>query len=301
MDDKLWEKWYNAVMDGKKRKIKRINPGEDIDLPLSFGYTALMIAVLRRYWDIVPLLLAKGADTEVKDWDGHTAQMIAVKWGCTKMAQLIENYKEQKQNGHMMDERLLKRWYRAMDKWFRAARNNDIDQLKRFIDAGIKIDLRDSFRYNDTALILAAERGYAAIVKLLLEKGANPDLQNKFGRTALTCAVRHKYTEIVQLLLEKGANPDLPDENGITARREAFFKEEIAQLIEKYQNQQKIDKERKTIIKKEEDVFNKLKTIAEDKKDEKHEQIANDVINQYKEDEASKNKSNEDEADPNNN
>jgi serine/threonine-protein phosphatase 6 regulatory ankyrin repeat subunit B len=59
--------------------------------------------------------------------------------------------------------------------------------------------------------------GKTEIVKILLEKGANPDLQGKNGYTALMVASMNGHTDIVTELLNKSANPDLKNAEGKTA------------------------------------------------------------------------------------
>ena len=59
-------------------------------------------------------------------------------------------------------------------------------------------------------LLSAAQKGHAAVVKLLLETGkANPDLTDWSGRTPLSWAAENGHEVVVKLLLETGkANPD---------------------------------------------------------------------------------------------
>jgi hypothetical protein len=76
-------------------------------------------------------------------------------------------------------------------------------------------ELRQSIRASRTGvvgsqLILAlAETGLLLPMGLLLEKGSNIDVQNNAGHTALMIALYCKQYAIVRLLLEKGANTKL--------------------------------------------------------------------------------------------
>lgn len=54
----------------------------------------------------------------------------------------------------------------------------------------------------DSVLMVAAVQGYVAIVKLLLESGADPNFVGKFGRTALEMARDKGHQRIVEMLLE---------------------------------------------------------------------------------------------------
>ncbi len=55
--------------------------------------------------------------------------------------------------------------------------------------------------HGNTALILAAYKGYPEIVELLLNKGADINTRGKEDLTALSSASKHGHTEIVKLLL----------------------------------------------------------------------------------------------------
>ncbi|KAL4660099.1 KN motif and ankyrin repeat domain-containing protein 4-like [Arapaima gigas] len=62
------------------------------------------------------------------------------------------------------------------------------------------VDTRAS-QTGQTALMLAASHGRSAMVHLLLECGANPNVQDYSGSTALICACEHGHTDVVCLLL----------------------------------------------------------------------------------------------------
>ena len=69
--------------------------------------------------------------------------------------------------------------------------------------ASIMVDSEDSYRR--TPLSYAAENGHEAVVKLLLEKGAELEPKDKDGRTPLWWAARSGHEAVVKRLLEKGA------------------------------------------------------------------------------------------------
>jgi ankyrin repeat protein len=69
---------------------------------------------------------------------------------------------------------------------------------------GIEIDPKG---YNRKPIHAATIVGSIEIVKYLLERGANVNIQNKFGDTALHFAVHHNRALIIEILLKAHANP----------------------------------------------------------------------------------------------
>lgn len=68
-----------------------------------------------------------------------------------------------------------------------------------------------------TALMCAAQAGNLGAVEALLDKHADVDLLDNFGRTALMFASANGETTVVSKLVERGANLGLKAENGWTA------------------------------------------------------------------------------------
>ena len=53
----------------------------------------------------------------------------------------------------------------------------------------------------ETSLIIAADRGHAAVFRELLAHGADANARNAAGFTALICAASHGHAEIARLLV----------------------------------------------------------------------------------------------------
>jgi hypothetical protein len=93
---------------------------------------------------------------------------------------------------------------RASDALFDAARKGDLAAVRAALDSGVTVDA--TWRYDQTALFIAAGRGHTDIVRLLLERGARADVKDSFyGMTALGAAAEKGSTEIVGMLLDRGA------------------------------------------------------------------------------------------------
>jgi hypothetical protein len=79
------------------------------------------------------------------------------------------------------------------------------------------VDSKDRKGQEAMPLSLAAEHGHDAVVKLLLEKGAKVNAEDKGNRTALCWAARFGHESTARLLLENGAELDSKDEDNRTA------------------------------------------------------------------------------------
>jgi hypothetical protein len=82
-------------------------------------------------------------------------------------------------------------------------------------------DFNTKNKMGDTALVQAVEKGDRAMVIILMNGGANPDLGDC---PPLVKAALGGYTDIVQILLRKKANVNQADSLGNTALMAAAFK-----------------------------------------------------------------------------
>jgi hypothetical protein len=90
------------------------------------------------------------------------------------------------------------------ERLWEAARVGDAAAVKSLLDGGADVNAR--FRYDQTPLFKAAERGHTEVVRLLLERGAQPNLKDTFyGATPITWAAEKGHVEAVRALLEKGS------------------------------------------------------------------------------------------------
>jgi protein-disulfide isomerase len=95
-----------------------------------------------------------------------------------------------------------------------AVKNGDATAVKNSLDKGADINVRDS--WGRTPLIIAAQKGDLTIVRHLL--GANPDMNagNKNGITALIAASQRGNAAVVRALLIGGADANVYDIVGWT-------------------------------------------------------------------------------------
>ncbi|WP_342263506.1 ankyrin repeat domain-containing protein [Spiroplasma endosymbiont of Clivina fossor] len=81
-----------------------------------------------------------------------------------------------------------------------AINNNNWEIINILFDHGHNVNFQDPL-VNNTYLHIAARNGQLELVKLLLERGANPNIQEKKGLTPLYFAAESDKTEVVQELL----------------------------------------------------------------------------------------------------
>jgi len=78
-----------------------------------------------------------------------------------------------------------------------------------------KIVNKQEFTTGNTLLIYATQYNLKSVVELLLLKGADPNIQNKFGNSALHLAYKNDNVFIINLLIEHGADTKLKNSNRI--------------------------------------------------------------------------------------
>ena len=160
---------------GNNARVKELlDKGVDVNMRGNDRNTPIMEAAYAGHIDTVKLLLDHGADLSAKKNDGATPIGLA---GRSK---------------DVVD--LLKNVSALVD----AAGKGDIQILKELTDKGTPVNGLDQF--GNSALTAACYGGKTDSVKLLLEKGANPNIKKSDGETPLSLATAQKHAEIVELL-----------------------------------------------------------------------------------------------------
>jgi len=91
------------------------------------------------------------------------------------------------------------------DQLLAATRKGDLALVKQLLDEGANVNART--RYDSTPLFFACDRGHIEIARLLIERGADLNVKDNFySATALGWAMSKKHDDIVALLIEKGVD-----------------------------------------------------------------------------------------------
>jgi ankyrin repeat protein len=232
----------SALLGEVKALEDALNNGYDVEARSRSGDTALRAAAACGQIECLRLLLTHGADPNNVGVRGRTALMAAVERGCVAaihvLAKAGANIHAQdaygftaldnvRRAGREVVEALIqcgaevnRRNGNESFPLIQAARfhmgDESIAAVDGFLDAGAEIDAADEGS-GDTALMWAATTGSVEVVRLLLERGADPNRADKYGFTALIDAARGGWAEIVHLLLRYGADVNAESHPDFTA------------------------------------------------------------------------------------
>ncbi|KAL6826712.1 ankyrin repeat-containing domain protein [Trichoderma sp. SZMC 28015] len=106
--------------------------------------------------------------------------------------------------------------------------------VRLLIESGADIESKDKEGF--TPLMFAVESGHRTIVERLLTKGADTESEDKHNFTPLMLAIMKQNEEMVKLLLKHGANPNSAEMSGFTPLMYAVGKEsaDVIKLLLEY-------------------------------------------------------------------
>ncbi|AXB56577.1 ankyrin repeat domain-containing protein [Flavobacterium fluviale] len=98
-----------------------------------------------------------------------------------------------------------------------AARQDNLEIIKILLDTDVDINQKDRDSYKQSPIFTALTQSGIPVLKTFLERGANPDIQDKYKMTTLHWAVtREGQIEAIKTLLKFGANVNTKNHKGIT-------------------------------------------------------------------------------------
>ncbi len=200
------------------------------DIGGRFGTPALHLAALNGRKAMVELLLARGADVNGKDLSADTALVAAITSSRPEVAKvLIEHGADplaRNQNDHTPLHYACGKGDVEMVRML-LPKSSDLNVVSRNQISGSPF----GDEVAGTPLMLATRNNQPAIMKLLLDRGADPNVEAPAGKSALRIAVQAENRELVTLLLEHRANPNIP---GLLAATITGDMPEIARLLIKH-------------------------------------------------------------------
>ncbi|XP_050779011.1 ankyrin repeat domain-containing protein 27 isoform X3 [Gopherus flavomarginatus] len=154
------------------------------------GYTPLHIAAICGQASLIDLLVSKGAVVSATDYHGSTPLHLACQKGYQNVTLLLLHYKAstdvQDNNGNTP---LHLACTYGHEDCVKALVYYDVHSCR--LDTGNE--------KGDTPLHIAARWGYQGIIEVLLQNGANPDIQNRVKETSLQCALNSKILSLMEL------------------------------------------------------------------------------------------------------
>lgn len=187
--------------------------------------TPLHRAAIRGDWDMVTLLVGRGARVDAETFDRATPLFAAAEYGHLEVMQYLMSVDPD--------------WQQHNSPIHAVASNGHLDVLDHLVSEGVDVDLKNAFDVtplcaavlagklpimayllangadvhhtmkddrNFTYLHFAAENGDDDAVRLLTESDANVDARDEFGYTPLHIAAVHGAVSVVEALLESGAD-----------------------------------------------------------------------------------------------
>lgn len=206
---------HKAAFSGDTDTLDRLILAEsqDVDrLDRTFGVTPLMLAAFGNHVRAVRTLLARGADPNRSTRDGLTALILAAHGGDPETVETLA-----KQPG-LTEEA-------ANEALGVAASKNRADAARVLIElGGAAVDSRDE-RGRSPLLRAAGEgvaEGFEAVVRVLLERGADPNQNGAGGRAGpglspLSVAAREGHASVVRLLLNYGADANIVNRDAVSS------------------------------------------------------------------------------------
>lgn len=213
-----------------------IAAGARINAPNGCGVTPLFFGVERHQVAAVNLLLQNGADPNIYG-NNRCPLVCAVRLEMTDMVDLLLTHRAnpniQDRNPGGISSRMVEQVGKATwgvlvkhvvqdvpnavhnDMLLWAARHGYISLVELLLEHSANINIKDP-QSGESPLSLAVLKGHYQVAAILVDRGANLEIQDSIGRSPLSKAAMCGAEDAVRLLLERGANPGSRDSAGQT-------------------------------------------------------------------------------------
>lgn len=157
-----------------------------------FGGDPLLDAIKANNADEVEVLLARGANAEIEDFDRRRPMIYAALLGNADIAEILIRHRVKINHRDKLGNSAL----------FYAASKGEVDFIEILLDSGAAKNSEN--RQGITPLMIAASLGHLDSVQLLLARGADPKRRDYTGRTALMWADWNRQSSVSRALRNAG-------------------------------------------------------------------------------------------------
>ncbi|KAG8232601.1 hypothetical protein J437_LFUL010722 [Ladona fulva] len=172
------------------------------------GISPLMLASMNGHTASVKLLLDMGSDINAQiETNRNTALTLACFQGRHEVVSLLLDRKANVEH----------RAKTGLTPLMEAASGGFVEVGRVLLDKGADVNAPPVPSSRDTALTIAADKGHARFVELLLSRGAQVEVKNKKGNSPLWLAANGGHLNVVELLYGAGADIDSQDNRKASA------------------------------------------------------------------------------------
>jgi len=193
-----------------------IENGADVNKPDNLGNTPLYEACVNHSLEMVKLLLDKGANVNFTNAYGQSPLMVS---NDIQIADLLIENGANEDLEDMDGENVIAyavnhnqlRFYLRLPRFLRAVFVGKIDRVNKLLDEGANINQSYDSR---TALILASKHVNYDMIKLLLERGADPNILDDMNYAAIDSLISaasisgrggKEFIDILKIFIAHGA------------------------------------------------------------------------------------------------
>ncbi len=242
-----YSQWEEAVANWKKRKQSE-EDSMGLDGFNELGFTKLMNAAITGDTELAKQLLESGADVNIVNEFGKTANDYAIEDFKEDIVELLTAKVAQKPKNFMKDlmENLEEKHSAAAGAGGEAKAEldqdvkiglEDFEPPKDFaptkkkpsnLPKGKLFDIKPSLATLNYNLIEASIHGLAENAISSLDRGADVNITDMSGYTPLMYAIIHEKPDIARTFIYRGANVNASDNTGKTALMYAAYNNDIA-------------------------------------------------------------------------
>lgn len=209
-NNELLTAFYLACQNGHLSIASTLlSAGADPNLSLCDHTSSLMVASKLGHVEVVKLLISENVDINAQNSKGSTALYLASKFHKSVVASVLLDV------GADPNLATIKHGSTPL---LIASSNGDLPIVTLLVTSG-KVVKNYPNKAGKTALFVACSKRYIEVASVLLEAGANPNIQVfKSGQhhhaTPLTVACRNRDEQLVKLLLQHSADPNIATGHG---------------------------------------------------------------------------------------